>query len=152
MGWLGGICVRFEVVFVCVCGFKTHPCVDSKRLRVCRQNALVLCDTGVLLAPHGGVFNLHTEVSNVPHHTHKTHTNTPTHHTNTHQQDTDNTPTPKPAVILRVFLSKSINVRAKAGEPCLIRAYFRGGHVAILTCKSFVKSGYRAVACFVQDS
>ena len=37
-----------------VCPFKTPPCVDSKRLRVCRQNARVSCDTGVLAA--------HTEV------------------------------------------------------------------------------------------
>ena len=48
-----------EAVFVCVCvcvvvcvrvDSKTPPCADSNRLRVCRQNARVTLDTGVLLA------------------------------------------------------------------------------------------------------
>ena len=34
---------------------ETLPCVFSKRSRVCRQNARVLCDTGVLTA-HSGAF------------------------------------------------------------------------------------------------
>ena len=45
-------CQRCSCVLLCacVCRFKTPPCVDSKLLRVCRQNARVLGDTGVLLA------------------------------------------------------------------------------------------------------
>ena len=45
--WLGHLCVfvggvRVCVLLcVCVCRFKTHPCVDSKHLRVCRPNARV---------------------------------------------------------------------------------------------------------------
>ena len=43
-------CVSVSLLFVsCVC-VGVCACVNSKRLRVCRQNARVECDTGVLAA------------------------------------------------------------------------------------------------------
>ena len=36
----------------------------------------------------------------------------------------------------------------KVGETMLDKGIFSWRHVAILTCKSFVFLGYRAVACF----
>ena len=44
-----------------VCRFKTSPCVGSKRIRVCRQNARMLNTCARFAGTHGGVLNLHTE-------------------------------------------------------------------------------------------
>ena len=117
---VGGLCAKGgdswrRCSCVCCCcvrvDSKTPPCADSNRLRVCRQKTPVsTCRHGRFAGTHdGNVLILHTEVFNVPHHTHHHTPHTPTHtrhhhtHTNTHQQDTDNTPTPKPTVIFVVF-------------------------------------------------
>ena len=66
---LGCACCRSCIVLCCVCArfvqnnamckVKTLPCVLSKRCRVCRQNARVTLDTGVLTA-HTGAFQEYT--------------------------------------------------------------------------------------------
>ena len=42
---------------------KTHPCVDSKRLRVCVQDASVCTQKTSACVEHARVFRVHTEAS-----------------------------------------------------------------------------------------
>ena len=77
---LGVVACVYEHVALCVlvvvwccfvwCGVvrfgmqKTHPCVDSKRLRVCRvypENARMCCTCTRFPGTHGGVLNADTE-------------------------------------------------------------------------------------------
>ena len=47
-----------------VCMLKTSPCVGSKRIRACRQNARICSTCAPFAGTHGCVLNLHTETSN----------------------------------------------------------------------------------------
>ena len=85
--------------------------------------------------PHHTPTHQHTHQHTI-HHTHTTHT---THHTTPHHTlHTHRTP------------SKSICVRTVKMVNCA--GTFSWRPVAIFVCKSFVKLGYGAVACFFRDS
>ena len=79
--------------------FKTPPCVYPHHAHMLKHIAR---GTGT----HRDVLNVRTggfSASHTHNHTHNTHKTPTRHRTDTHQEDTDNIPTPKPTVILRVF-------------------------------------------------
>ena len=101
-GWVhlcsivGGVRV-YVGLCVSVCRFKTPPCVDSKRLRVFRQNARVSCDTFVCWhtqrrfeSTHGGFQRATPHTPS--HHTHTTHATTHATHTTHNNTHTPHTP------------------------------------------------------------
>ena len=144
------VCVRVDSKNTSVCRFKSSPCVPAKRPCHIRD--------GRSAGTHENVLNLHTEVFNVPHHTHHHTPHTPTHtrhhdthqHTPTRHRQHTHTQTDRD---LYSVLSTSIHVRGPERRLIFLdKGTVSWRLVAVLTCNLFVVLGLWAVACFPQDS